>query len=158
MSKLVFGESFNLIGSPENRDIVQCIEDSNVRTGVLLQASELSTRRLDRKLFPHAIKGRNKFIRFVTDLLKQRMAAKPLKRKDVFSFLLDAKDAETNQGFTPAEIGAESTTLIVAGMLRSSQLQLLSVGTVHANHIRFRHHIYCDRLHVLLPWPLPRRL
>ncbi|EPS26280.1 hypothetical protein PDE_01216 [Penicillium oxalicum 114-2] len=115
MSKLVFGESFNLIGSPENRDIVQCIEDSNVRTGVLLQASELSTRRLDRKLFPHAIKGRNKFIRFVTDLLKQRMAAKPLKRKDVFSFLLDAKDAETNQGFTPAEIGAESTTLIVAG-------------------------------------------
>ncbi|OQE74125.1 hypothetical protein PENNAL_c0084G11992 [Penicillium nalgiovense] len=115
MSSVIFGESFDLIGSPENRHIVQSIEDSNVRTGVLLQAGELSTRRLDRKLFPEAIAGRNIFIRFVNQLLKKRMSVKPLKRSDVFSFLLDAVDPETKQGFTPAEIGAESTTMIVAG-------------------------------------------
>jgi cytochrome P450 len=115
MSSIIFGESFDLIGSPEHREIVQSIEDSNVRTGVLLQAGELATRRLDRKLFPQAILGRNFLIRFVNKLLKNRMSAKPLKRKDVFSFLLDAVDPETKQGFTPAEIGAESTTMIVAG-------------------------------------------
>ncbi|KAJ6134372.1 Cytochrome P450 E-class group I [Penicillium sp. IBT 18751x] len=120
MSSIIFGETFDLIGSPENRDIIQSIEDSNVRTGVLLQAGELATRRLDRKLFPRAIVGRNYFIRFVNQLLKKRMSAKPLKRKDVFSFLLDAVDPETKQGFTPAEIGAESTTLIVAGSDTSS--------------------------------------
>jgi cytochrome P450 len=115
MSDIIFGESFDLVGSPSNREIVQCIEDSNVRTGVLAQAAELSTRRLDRWLFPQAIIGRNAFIRFVNKLLKKRMSAKPLKRHDVFSFLLDAIDPETQQGFTPAEIGAESTTMIVAG-------------------------------------------
>ncbi|KAJ5674928.1 Cytochrome P450 E-class group I [Penicillium maclennaniae] len=120
MSSIIFGETFDLIGSSENRDIIQSIEDSNVRTGVLLQAGELATRRLDRKLFPQAIVGRNYFIRFVNQLLKKRMSAKPLKRKDVFSFLLDAVDPETKQGFTPAEIGAESTTLIVAGSDTSS--------------------------------------
>ncbi|KAF5864593.1 hypothetical protein ETB97_007151 [Aspergillus alliaceus] len=120
MSSIIFGESFDLIGSPDNREIVQCIEDSNVRTGVLLQAAELSARRLDRRLFPEAIKGRNAFIGFVNKLLKKRMSAKPLKRHDVFSFLLDAIDPETQQGFTPAEIGAESTTMIVAGSDTSS--------------------------------------
>ncbi|KAB8079280.1 cytochrome P450 [Aspergillus leporis] len=120
MSDIIFGESFDLVGSPSNREIVQCIEDSNVRTGVLAQAAELSTRRLDRWLFPHAIIGRNAFIRFVNKLLKKRMSAKPLKRHDVFSFLLDAIDPETQQGFTPAEIGAESTTMIVAGSDTSS--------------------------------------
>ncbi|RAK71487.1 cytochrome P450 [Aspergillus fijiensis CBS 313.89] len=120
MSSVIFGVNFDLIGSPKNREIVRCIEDSNVRTGVLLQAGELATRRLDRKLFPQAIIGRNFFIKFVNQLLKKRMSAKPLKRKDVFSFLLDAVDPETQQGFTPAEIGAESTTMIVAGSDTSS--------------------------------------
>ncbi|OJJ42479.1 hypothetical protein ASPZODRAFT_170147 [Penicilliopsis zonata CBS 506.65] len=120
MSSLIFGENFDLLGSPENREIVKRIEDSNVRTGVLLQAGELATRRLDRRLFPDAIVGRNYFIRFVNQLLQKRMSAKPLKRKDVFSFLLDAIDPETQQGFTPAEIGAESTTMIVAGSDTSS--------------------------------------
>ncbi|KAJ6023759.1 Cytochrome P450 E-class group I [Penicillium herquei] len=115
MSSIIFGESFDLLTNPKNRGIVQAIEDSNVRTGVLLQAPELSTRRLDRKLFPQAIVGRNMLIRFVNQLLQKRMSAKPLKRNDVFSFLLDAVDPETKQGFTPAEIGAESTTMIVAG-------------------------------------------
>lgn len=115
MSSLIFGESFDLLGNPEHREVVQSIEDSNVRTGVLLQAGELAMHRLDRKLFPQAITGRNHFIRFVNQLLKKRMSAKPLKRKDVFSFLLDAVDPETQQGFTSAEIGAESTTMIVAG-------------------------------------------
>jgi cytochrome P450 len=115
MTDVIFGESYALLERIQYRHIVKCIEESNVRTGVLLQAGELVTGRLDRRLFPEAIKGRNTFISFVTGLLKRRMQAQPLKRKDVFSFLLGAKDPETQQEMKPAEIGAEATTMIVAG-------------------------------------------
>jgi len=43
-------------------------------------------------------------------------AHETLKRRDVFSFLLDAKDRETQQGLGMVEIGAPNTTMIVAGM------------------------------------------
>lgn len=99
------------------RHVIQDIEDSNVRTGVLLQAPELSIRRIDKRLFPESIKGRNNFIQFVSGLLKRRMSSNELKRKDVFSFLLQAKDPETQEGLTTAEIAAESTTMVVAGKL-----------------------------------------
>ncbi|MCJ1389640.1 hypothetical protein MMC18_002497 [Xylographa bjoerkii] len=120
MSDVVFGEAFELLEKPENRFVPECIEGSNVRTSVLVQAAELSTRRLDRYLFPQAILARNRFISFVSRLLKARMSAEPLKRRDVFSFLLGAKDPETQQSLSMAEIGAESTTLIVAGSDTSS--------------------------------------
>ncbi|MCJ1316869.1 hypothetical protein MMC15_002190 [Xylographa vitiligo] len=120
MSDVVFGEAFELLEKPDNRFVPECIEGSNVRTSVLVQAAELSTRRLDRHLFPQAILARNRFISFVSRLLKARMSAEPLKRRDVFSFLLSAKDPETQQSLSMAEIGAESTTLIVAGSDTSS--------------------------------------
>ncbi|PGH20061.1 hypothetical protein AJ80_03711 [Polytolypa hystricis UAMH7299] len=120
MSDVIFGEGFGLLENPHNREVVQCIEDSNVRTGVLVQAPEVATCRIDRRLFPNAILGRNKFIRFVNGLLKRRMQVQPLKRHDVFSGLLDAKDPETGDGLAPAEIGAESTTMIIAGSDTSS--------------------------------------
>ncbi|KAI9745830.1 MAG: hypothetical protein M1818_000511 [Claussenomyces sp. TS43310] len=120
MTDVIFGEKYKLLETPQNREVVQSIDDSNVRTGVLLQAAELATCRFDRRLFPKAIIGRNAFIKFVNALLKRRMQAQPLKRKDVFSFLLDAKDPETQQGLATAEIGAESTTMIVAGSDTSS--------------------------------------
>jgi cytochrome P450 len=120
MSDVIFGESYSLLEKPENRFVVTAIEDSNVRTSVLVQAAEVGIRRLDRYLFPQSIIGRNTFISFVNKLLKERMSAKPIKRKDVFSFLLDAKDPETQQGLGMAEIGAESTTMIVAGSDTSS--------------------------------------
>ncbi|RDL30473.1 Cytochrome P450 [Venustampulla echinocandica] len=115
MSDVIFGESYALLEKPDNRFVIKAIEDSNIRTSVLVQAAEIGFRRLDRYLFPEAIIARNKFISFVSGLLKERMAAKPIKRPDVFSFLLDAKDPETQQGLGMAEIGAESTTMIVAG-------------------------------------------
>jgi cytochrome P450 len=115
MSDVIFGEAFHLLEKSDNRFIVDCIEKSNVRTGVLLQAPVLATRKLDYVLFPEAIRGRNLFIGFVNKLLQQRMKVEPLKRTDIFSKLLDAVDPETKQKLNIAEIGAESTTMIVAG-------------------------------------------
>ena len=115
MTDLVFGEQYKLMEDEKNRFVIEAIEDSNVRTGTLIQAPEFGIRRLDRRLFAASILARNSFIKFVSKLLRQRMEIAPLKRNDIFTFLLNAKDPETGEGFTPAEIGAESTTLIVAG-------------------------------------------
>ncbi|MCJ1325980.1 hypothetical protein MMC10_002643 [Thelotrema lepadinum] len=115
MSAVVFGEAFHLLTTPDNRFVPEAIEASNVRTSVLVQAQKLTFRRLDRKLFRHAIAGRNRFIGFINTLLKSRLAAKPLTRNDAFSFLLKARDPETGEKLSPAELGAEATTLVVAG-------------------------------------------
>ncbi|KAH8667330.1 cytochrome P450, partial [Tricladium varicosporioides] len=120
MSDVIFGESYEMLEKPHNRSVVKAIEDSNVRTSVLIQAEEIGTRRFDRWLFPESIVARNQFIGFVTKLLNARMSAKPIKRADVFSFLLSAKDPETQEGLRIEEIGAESTTMIVAGSDTSS--------------------------------------
>ncbi|PWY87438.1 cytochrome P450 [Aspergillus heteromorphus CBS 117.55] len=120
MSDVLFGEHYNMVTSEENRYVVKAIEDSNVRTSVLAQAPILAFRRWDRKLFAQSILARNKFIQFVNALLQRRFKAAKSARQDVFTFLLDAKDPETQQSLSLAEIGAETTTLVVAGSDTSS--------------------------------------
>ncbi|PYH98064.1 cytochrome P450 [Aspergillus ellipticus CBS 707.79] len=120
MSDVLFGEHYNMVTNDENRYVVKAIEDSNVRTSVLAQAPILAFRRWDRKLFAESILARNKFIQFVNALLQRRFKAAKSARQDVFTFLLDAKDPETQQSLSLAEIGAETTTLVVAGSDTSS--------------------------------------
>jgi cytochrome P450 len=52
----------------------------------------------------------------VKELLSQRVKAVPLIRGDVFSYLLKARDSQTEEGLSQDETGAESTTMIVAGV------------------------------------------
>ncbi|KAI9848834.1 MAG: hypothetical protein M1837_006350 [Sclerophora amabilis] len=116
MSDLIFGSDYDLLGKPDNRFVVDAIEASNVRVSVLLQAPEAITGRLDKWLFPESIQGRDRFIKFVNRLLRDTMKVDRSKRRDIFSILSTAKDPETGSGLGRAEIIAESTTLIVAGM------------------------------------------
>ncbi|KAH8878942.1 cytochrome P450 [Thozetella sp. PMI_491] len=120
MTDVVFGEQYGLLEQHETRYVISAIERSNVRTGTLMQAAEFGFRRWDRQIFRDAILARNSFIEFVTKLLQRRMQAAPLKRTDIFTHLLDTKDLETGDRLSPDEIGAESTTLIVAGSETSS--------------------------------------
>ncbi|KAH7370158.1 cytochrome protein [Rhexocercosporidium sp. MPI-PUGE-AT-0058] len=120
MSDIVFGEEYGLLDKEDKRPILAAIEASNVRISVLLQAASLSFCRIDRRLFPEAIQGRNIFVNFVKELLSRRVKADPLIRGDVFSYLLKARDSQTKEGLDQDEICAESTTMIVAGSDTSS--------------------------------------
>lgn len=120
MSSVIFSAEYDTLGSEKYRDIVGSIETSNVRVSILLQAAQLRFWRLDKKLFPLAIAARNKFIKWVTGLLGRRMTAQNLPSKDIFSYIQEAKDPETGRSFSKTELGAESTTLIVAGEQHSS--------------------------------------
>lgn len=56
------------------------------------------------------------FIKFVDKLLRDTMKLDQSNRKDISALLSVAKDPQTGSGFEPAEVIAESTTLVVAGM------------------------------------------
>lgn len=113
---IIFGKSVNLVQSPDYRFITKCIEDCNIRTGVLFQARELTTRRFDRWLFKGSISSRNRFIPFISTQLKARMQIET-KQNDIFSILLDPKGTGDGAEGQPSvsELGGECTTLLMAG-------------------------------------------
>ncbi|KAL1873908.1 hypothetical protein Daus18300_003780 [Diaporthe australafricana] len=116
---VIFGTSVDLVQSPDYRFVTKCIEDCNIRTGVLFQARELTTRRFDRWLFKGSISSRNRFIPFISSLLKARLQCSPMKQNDVYSILLDPKgvadDAGGQNAPSASELGGECTTLLMAG-------------------------------------------
>jgi cytochrome P450 len=82
----------------------------------LIQAPAWASLKLDKYIFQKAIVARNRFVRFVMRVVKERMERPHFGGpSDVFSNLSAAKDPETGESFRPDEIAAESTTLIVAG-------------------------------------------
>lgn len=116
MADVVFGAQYNLIGSPRFRYVCETIDQSNVRMGALIQAPRWAALKLDKYIFRDAIRARNRFVKFVVRVVQERMDKPPCSTSpDLFANLAVAKDPETNEGFRPEEIGAESATLIVAG-------------------------------------------
>lgn len=120
MSDVVFSAKYNLLGTERFRYVCEVLEMSNVRMSVLAHAGRwASLRLLDRFLFRRAIFARNRFLRFVTrlvgDRINQYKADHPVESMNVFSHLQRARDPITGHSLSMNEIAAESTTLIVAG-------------------------------------------
>ena len=117
MSTLIYSASYDSLGQDTFRFVPRAIEDSNVRMSVILQAPELMLGRLDKKIFPHSITARNKFLKFLGSMIATRTKAKTGEKhaEDIFSFLQTAHDPETGKGFGIEELMGESATLIVAG-------------------------------------------
>lgn len=114
MTTTVFGESFDLLRSQWYRHIPEALSRSNKRISVIVQWPIIVWRRLDKVLFKDSVHGRKEFLRFVHNLVTDRMTVGP--RKDVFSGLLDASDPTTGNKLTRDEIVAESILMIVAGI------------------------------------------
>ncbi|KAG9244843.1 cytochrome P450 [Calycina marina] len=120
MFDIVFNDEYEMVGKPNYRRVLDAISTSAVRVGVLVQAPELKeSRRLNKWLFPKQIAARTEFISFVNKMLqskgsKSEAEANP-DRRNVFTILTNAKDPETGESLRASEIGAESTTLIIAG-------------------------------------------
>lgn len=116
MTTVSFDADFDTLGNPECRYAMHAIELSNVRLGVLLQSQALAFHNLDKKLFPTAIAGRHKFVRFIRRVLAARLGSAKTGSRDLFSFLQECKDPETGKELTTAELSTETATFIVAGM------------------------------------------
>ncbi|OGE55733.1 hypothetical protein PENARI_c004G05578 [Penicillium arizonense] len=115
MSNVIFGVPWSTQRDPKYRFVPDVIEKSNVRVGALSQAPELAILRLDKFLFPEAIKARDKFIHFVEEMLRQGIQCATKSGKGAFATLSKAIDPETGLPLRMKELAGESATLIVAG-------------------------------------------
>lgn len=115
MSNIIFGVPWSTLRSPTYRFIPEVIEKSNVRVGTLTQAPEISFLRFDKIAFPEAIRARDKFVRFVDEMLSQGIKHASKTGCGVFAILSRSKDPETGEPLKMRELGGESATLIVAG-------------------------------------------
>jgi cytochrome P450 len=128
MSDVVFGAKYHLLQDERFRYVTESIDKSNIRMSFLIQFPRFAALKIDKYMFRESIKARNRFVKFVTRVVSERLAKNtkiPVdgpapKDTDVFANLATAKDPETGDGFSLNEIAAESTTLIVAGADTSS--------------------------------------
>lgn len=135
MADIIFGAQYNLLGSERFRYVPEMIEKSNVRISAVTQFPGLQWLRLDKHLFPESIYARNRFLKFVMRLVRDRMelgkgnicgiynnstlidalSPTPQKLSDVYSRLENVVDPQTGTVLRPHEAASESTTLVVAG-------------------------------------------
>ncbi|KAF2031176.1 cytochrome P450 3A31 [Setomelanomma holmii] len=120
MSDIVFSARYNLLDSKSFQYVTKAIDASNRRMSTFIQFPALAKlKTLDKYFFKDALIARNRFIKFVMQVVRERLQRRG-EASDIFAHLAAAKDPETGEGFSPNEIHAESTTLIVAGSDTSS--------------------------------------
>ncbi|EED13059.1 cytochrome P450, putative [Talaromyces stipitatus ATCC 10500] len=118
MTAVSFDIDYNTINNPQYRYALAALEDSNIRLSVLLQEPKFVMFNLDQWLFPSSIVGRNRFVKFIRMLLKQRLRARAegaITGTDIFSFLEKCKDPDTGKELTPMELSTETALFVVAG-------------------------------------------
>jgi cytochrome P450 len=126
MGDLVFGRSFGTLGDrPENRNGIYLLGRA-ARRNYVVAAMPMLLYTGAEKILP-ILRGlyadRSKYLAFgkrqVMERTKDSKASGSPRlesgRRDIFSFLLNAKDPESGQGFHQNELWMEGNTLIVAG-------------------------------------------
>lgn len=127
MGDLVFGKSMGTLGEqPENREAIRLLGQAARRNYTVAAFPPLLYYGLEKWVWPistiHA--DRNKYLAFGKRSVMERTERDKKEgdsgRKDIFSFMLHARDPETGQGLPTQELWMEGNTLIVAGSDTSS--------------------------------------
>ena len=123
MGEFGFGRAFNMQERADNRFLIDAIAASNLRTSVYAQFPELTKYKLEKVLYPRGYIMRQKFLDLTREFAESRVGCAKNAKQDLFSFIVDAKDPDTGEGFSLPELWSESKFLIVAGKyLNVSQL------------------------------------
>ncbi|CAD6592292.1 MAG: hypothetical protein ASARMPREDX12_005965 [Alectoria sarmentosa] len=123
MGEFGFGQSFQLQTKPDNHFLIDATTATSHKAGVIIQYPRLGYTQylqLDKLFYRKGMEMREKFLRLMARLVKERLSADKDSQNDLFSFLIDAKDPETGRGFTESELWAESRFLLIAGADTSS--------------------------------------
>lgn len=116
MGEFGFGQSFQLQTKPDNHFLIDATTATSRKAGVYVQYPRLQYLHLEKLLYRKGILIREKFLKLMARLVRERLSAEKGSQNDLFSFLVDAKDPETGRGFTENELWAESRFLLIAGM------------------------------------------
>ncbi|KAK0610117.1 cytochrome P450 [Bombardia bombarda] len=116
LGDLCFGKAFHMLDRPDNRyavDLVGVAAQRHLICGTMPIVDKLG---LDKVLFHKIAAGRAQYMGYSRAQLTERTAlGDDTDRRDFFYHLLKARDPETGQGFTTAELWGESNLLIIAG-------------------------------------------
>lgn len=115
MGQLGFGRAFCMQEIPDNQFIIDAIAASNIRTSIYAQFPELAKFKLEKILYPNGVKMRQRFLSVTREFAESKSKLDRNHKKDLFSFVVEAKDPETGQGFSSSELWSETKFLIVAG-------------------------------------------
>lgn len=119
MGDFGFGQSFDLQEKPDNRFLMDAVLATSRKAAVILHYPALAKLGLEKLVARRTLEMREKYLKFMASLVKSRLEADQNHHNDLFSYLVDAKDPETGEGFTESELWAESRFLLVAGEERS---------------------------------------
>lgn len=115
MGDLGFGQSFELQEKTENRFLMDAVVATSRKAAVYLHYPALAKLQLEKLLAQRTIWMREKYLKLMSHLVKSRLEVDKNLHHDLFSFLVEAKDPETGEGFTESELRAESRFLLIAG-------------------------------------------
>lgn len=119
MSQLVFGMSYHMLTDATNHWIIDGVLGQMRRVSFLTTLPELQEMRFHHILFPEARKKAIRFSGKSREILETRRAREKTDtdgfKDDLFSKLLTAKDPETGESLSQAQLWAESNLLIIAG-------------------------------------------
>ena len=115
MADFSFGQSLNLQNNDDNHFLFDLLTVTNYRMAIYSQSPSLAKLNLEKLLYPNLVQTRRRYIKMMTDIVNTRLMGKANSRHDLHTFLADAKDPETGEGFTNAELWSESRFILAAG-------------------------------------------
>jgi cytochrome P450 len=158
MADIVFGAESGLLTDSVNRHLVRDIGQSARRAFCLIYTPVLFIGRMDKLLFPEAVRSRKRFLRFVDQLVEKKNMGKSKEgRGDIFTSLFSLSDTETHRTLDSGSILSEATALTVAGE-RTITFHRRINELLTECHCRIRHHSRRTLRPFLLSKPLPSRL
>lgn len=128
MGDFGFGQSFDLQGRTDNHFLMDAVLATSRKAAVIMHYPALAKLRLEKLVARRMLKMREKYLNLMSYLVKTRLEADQNHYNDLFSYLVGAKDPETDEGFTESELWAESRFLLIAGENRSRTVYDLIYG------------------------------
>ncbi|PQE23749.1 Isotrichodermin C-15 hydroxylase protein [Rutstroemia sp. NJR-2017a BBW] len=116
MGDLCFGKAFEMLEHSTNRHVIDLIGNAAHTHLITGTYPLIKTTGLSKLLFSKIYAQRMKYMAYSkAQALERTKIGLETDRKDFFYYLLNARDAETGQGFTTPELWGESNLLIIAG-------------------------------------------
>jgi cytochrome P450 len=126
MGEFGFGQTFNLQTKEDNRFLIDAVIATSLKAGIYMIYPAPQKLRLEMLFYKRGLAMREKYLNLMSNLVRTRLAAEKDSQKDLFHFVVDAKDPETGKGFTEDELWAESRFLLIAGNHRHVFLDTFS--------------------------------
>lgn len=115
-SQFSFGISLDMQTDPKNRFLIRGMQGGVYRGYVYMQFLMAQYLGVEIMLVPPLYMIHKKYKDALHSLVSRRLEMGKYAKEDLFSFVVDAKDPETNTGMTEMELFVESEVFLVAGM------------------------------------------